>query len=101
MTGRQDAETLLFGGLLACFALLARSPAADAAKFFIAFCFIPSFRSNPVLSLRAGWAKGCHLSRPISSAGSRTALMGLVRAACASEAGAGADATSDGMPSFP
>ncbi|KAK2031189.1 hypothetical protein LX32DRAFT_288552 [Colletotrichum zoysiae] len=90
------------GCLLACLLAssacsLARPPAAaDAAKFFI---LNPSLRPSPVPPSVPINAR--HLSRPISPAESRIALLHWLVAGCASEARAGADATSDGMPSFP
>ncbi|KAK1984151.1 hypothetical protein LZ30DRAFT_712311 [Colletotrichum cereale] len=80
--------------------LLARSPAADAAKFFIPSLgptlSHPSL-SSPVTSALAEPRAVLHLSRPSHPQSPGPPLMSASEAG----AGAGSDTTFDGMPSFP
>ncbi|KAK2049756.1 hypothetical protein LZ31DRAFT_548938 [Colletotrichum somersetense] len=84
------------GCLLASFACSLARPLQTRPSFL--FILNPSLRSNPVPPSIPINAR--HLSRPISPAESRIALVQWLVAGCASEARAGADATSDGIPSF-
>ncbi|KAK1589778.1 uncharacterized protein LY79DRAFT_556286 [Colletotrichum navitas] len=102
MTRVRDAETLLFGGLLACLLaflayLLAHPPAADAAKFF-PFQTISSPQPCPIPvrsyhrpSPRRWPGQGPSSLSPRPIRRIKDCPDGLARAGCANEARAGAE----------